>query len=156
MSQRVRHRRADVVARVVGEFERLDEVVARLRPEDWERRVPRSETRDPWTVKDAIAHIVYWKAHAARVARREPPPADERGLEYTEQNRVVYERWRDRPAADVLAWHRQVHEEVLAALAAAPDEWFGGRERSAEWPSDLDGHSAAHRVRDLEAALGEA
>src|SRR5262245_48670699 len=130
MAQRVRHRREDVVARTIAEFERLDELVARLRPEDWERRVPRSETRDPWTVKDALAHIVHWKAHAARVCRREPPPEEERGLEYPQLNRIVYARWRDRPAGDVVAWHRQVQEETMAALAAAPDDWFSGRMRS--------------------------
>lgn len=154
MPERVHHRREDVIARTIKEFELLDELVARLRPEDWERRVPRPETRDPWTVKDTLAHIVFWKAHAARVCRQEPPPDDERGLEYPQLNRLVYQRWRDRPLGDVAAWHREVHGEVLAALAAAPDDWFAGRKRSPAWPEDLDGHSAAHRLKDLETALG--
>jgi len=153
VAERVRHRRDDVVARTIREFEQLDALVARLRPEDWERRVPRPKTRDPWTVKDSVAHVLFWKANAARVLRREPPPPEERGLEYPQLNRIMYQRWRDRPVADVVAWHRQVHEEVLAALAAAPDDWFSGRERSPQWPADLDGHSAAHRLKDLEPAL---
>jgi hypothetical protein len=53
----------------------------------------------------------------------------------------------------VLAWHRQVQEDVLAALQAAPDEWFSARERNSDWPYDLDGHSAYHRVKDIERAL---
>jgi hypothetical protein len=52
-----------------------------------------------------------------------------------------------------LAWHRQVQEDVLAALKDAPEEWFSGRERGEGWPGDLDGHSTYHRVKDIEQAL---
>ena len=55
----MRHTRKTVVARTRVEFARLDRLVARLRPADWKRRVPRPPTRAPWTVKDALAHIVY-------------------------------------------------------------------------------------------------
>jgi mycothiol maleylpyruvate isomerase-like protein len=67
----VRHTRKEVVARTRHEFAVLDRLAARLRPADWKRRVPRPPTRDPWTVKDALAHIVYWKEHSARVFRGE-------------------------------------------------------------------------------------
>ena len=67
----MRHTRKEVVARARREFAQLDRLVTRLRPEDWNRRVPRPPTRDPWTVKDALAHIVYWKGHTARVIRGE-------------------------------------------------------------------------------------
>jgi hypothetical protein len=62
-------------------------------------------------------------------------------------------RWRDRPPQEVLAWHRQVQEDVLVALREAPEEWFSGKERKPIWPYDLDGHSSYHRVRDIEEAL---
>jgi hypothetical protein len=150
---RVRHSREHVVERTIREFDELDALIGRLGPEDWDRRVPRPETRDPWTVKDAIVHVLFWKAHAARVCRRQPPPDDERGLEVNQLNHLIYQRWRGRPVADVVAWHRQVQEEALAALAAAPDSWFDARERSATWPEDLDGHSASHRRKDVEAVL---
>ena len=42
---------------------------------------------------------------------------------------------------------------MLAALREAPEKWFSGRERKPEWPNDLDGHSAYHRVKDIEQAL---
>ena len=58
-----------------------------------------------------------------------------------------------KPPVQVLAWHRQVQEDALAALREAPDEWFSGKEHRAEWPFDLDGHSAYHRVKDIERAL---
>jgi hypothetical protein len=54
---------------------------------------------------------------------------------------------------NVLAWHRQVHHDVLKALSEAPDEYFSGRERGEQWPYDLDGHFKDHRVRDIEKAV---
>jgi hypothetical protein len=46
-----------------------------------------------------------------------------------------------------------VHAEVLRTLDEAPEERFNGRERAPYWPGDLDGHSAEHRVKDVERAL---
>ncbi len=78
---------------------------------------------------------------------------EEKGLSWTDGNRLIYERWRDRSPQEVLAWHRQVQDDVLAALQDAPEEWFSGRERRPELPFDLDGHSSYHRVKDIEEAL---
>jgi hypothetical protein len=147
------HTREEVIQRTIQEYELLDQLVANLTDEQWAQPLIRSETKDPWTVKDALAHIAHWKADIARSARGLPRPLEERGLNETVGNRLVYLRWRDQPARDVLAWHRQVQRDVLEALQAAPEEWFTARERRAEWPFDLDGHSAYHRVRDIERAL---
>ena len=150
----MRHTRVEVIDRTRREFAQLHRLVARLRSADWKRRVPRPPTRDPWTVKDALAHIVYWKEHTARVIRGQRRPPDMRGLEVYQINRLIYERWRRRRPSAVIQWHRRVHAEVLRTLSKIPDEWFGRRERSPQWPADLDGHSAAHRVKDIETALG--
>ena len=139
--------------RTVVEFELLDRLIGRLQAEDWERRVPRPEGRDPLTVKDALVHIVWWKDHTTRVIRRQRRPPEFRGLSVPEVNRLVYEGWRDRPPAEVVAWHRRVQENALRVLIETPAEWFGRRERSPEWPGDFDGHSTSHRVRDIEAAI---
>jgi hypothetical protein len=147
------HQREQVIERTIREFELLDKLVGSLSAQDWELPVPRSETKDPWTVKDTLAHITHFKADVARSARRQPRPAEVRGLGETAENQLIYLRWRDRPPQEVLVWHRQVQEDVLAALRDAPDEWFSGRERRAEWPYDLDGHSANHRVKDIARAL---
>jgi hypothetical protein len=151
--ERIRHTRADVVRRAQREFDLLDALVRRLAPTDWERRVPRPETRDPWTVKDALAHIVYWKSHTARAMRGERRPPELKGLEITQINEVIYKRWRERPPEVVVAWHREVHADVMRTLEAKPEEWFSKRERTPYWPGDLDGHSADHRVKDIERAL---
>ena len=73
------HTKRGVLARTRREFATLDRLVSRLTPADWKRRVPRPPTRDPWTVKDALAHIVYWKEHSARVFRGERRLPEMRG-----------------------------------------------------------------------------
>jgi hypothetical protein len=150
----MRHTREEVTQRARREFDRLDRVVARLRPADWNTRVPRPEAKDPWTVKDALAHIAHWKAHTARVIRGERRPPELRGLEVTQINHLVYQRWHRRPPSDVVKWHRRVQDDLLRTLAEKPEEWFSRRDRTPYWPGDLDGHSAEHRVKDMEAVLG--
>ncbi len=149
----MRHTREEVIRRTVEEFDRLDRLVGSLSYEDWNRLLTRPETKDPWTVKDALAHITHWKADTLRKIRKQPVPPEEKGLNWTDGNRLIYERWRDRSPQEVLAWHRQVQEAVLAALREAPEEWFSGRERRPEWPFDLDAHSSYHREKDIEDAL---
>ncbi len=149
----MRHTREEVIDRTIREFELLDNLLAGLAAEDWERLLPRSEGKEPWNVKDALAHITHWKADVARSARKQRRPPEERGLGINDGNHLVYMRWRDRSPQEVLAWHRQVHEDVLSALREAPEEWFSGKERNPLWPYDLDGHSSYHRVKDIERAL---
>jgi hypothetical protein len=147
------HSREEVIERNNQEFELLDHLVANLSNEDWRRPLLRPESKDPWTVKDALAHITHWKADVARSVRKQRRPPEERGLETNAANHLIYLRWRDRSPQEVLAWHRQVQQDVQAALRAAPEEWFTARDRNAQWPFDLDGHSAYHRIHDIQQAL---
>lgn len=149
----MRHTRAQVIKRTIREFERLDRLVSNLTDEEWNRLLIRSETKDAWTVKDTLAHITHWKADTIRKIKKQRIPIEEKGLNWTDGNRLIYERWRDRSPQEVLAWHRQVHADVLAALKSAPEKWFNGRERQPDWPYDLDGHSSDHRVKDIERTL---
>lgn len=147
------HTREEVIDRITREFELLDHLVKNLSDDEWNRPLLRSETKDPWTVKDALAHITHWKADTARSIRRQPTPADERGLGINDGNHLVYLRWRDRSPQEVLDWHRKVQQDVLTALKEAPERWFSSRQRSPQWPFDLEGHSTYHRVKDIERAL---
>ncbi len=149
----MQHSRQEVIQRTIREFELLDHLVANLSEKEWMQRVPRPEEKDPWTVKDAVAHITHFKADVIRSMHRRPKPGEVRGLGISDENHIIYLRWRDRSPQAVLAWHRQVQQKVLVALQEAPEEWFSGRERKAEWPFDLDGHSAYHRIKDIEEAL---
>ncbi|HEY3311826.1 MAG TPA: DinB family protein [Anaerolineales bacterium] len=149
----MRHTRGEVIKRTIQEFEQLDHLVGNLTADDWNRLLMRPETKDPWTVKDTLAHITHWKADTLRKIKKQPVPVEEKGLNWTDGNHLIYERWRDRSPQEVLVWHRQVQDDLLAALQDAPEEWFSGRERRLEWPFDLDGHSSYHRVNDIEQAL---
>ncbi len=152
----MRHNRAEVIKRVVREYKLLDRLVSHLTDADWRRLVPRPETKDPWTVKDALAHITHFKADVIRSMKGLPRSPEVRGLTMTAENHLIYLRWRRRSPREVLAWHRQVQKDVLTALRQAPDDWFSRRQRRAEWPFDLEGHSTYHRVKDIEQALAKA
>ena len=141
------------MARTRKEFQYLDRLVARLKPAEWRRPVPRPEGKDPWSVKDSLAHIVHWKEHTAQVFRGEKRPPELRGLEVNAINRIVYLRWHRRRPAEILAWHRQVQADVVRTLHATPEDFFTRKERGADWPGDFTSHSAWHRVRDIEAAV---
>jgi hypothetical protein len=147
------HTRDEVIDRAQREFKRLDQLVGKLRDEDWDLLVPRPEGKDPWTVKDALAHITHWKADVIRTIHRQRRSPDQQGLQENESNHLIYMRWQERTPSEVLGWHRQVQEELLQALQTAPEKWFSSRERRTEWIYDLDGHSAYHRTRDIGRAL---
>jgi len=149
----MRHTRKEVIERTIREFKLLDRLVANLSDQDWKRLVPRPETKDPWTVKDALAHVTHFKVDVIRSMNRQRKPSEVQGLGITDENHVIYLRWWNRSPREVLAWHRQVQKDVLSALKTVPEEWFSGKERHEEWPNDLDGHSAYHRGRDIEQAL---
>jgi len=119
----MRHTRKEVIKRTIQEFERLDRLVNNLTDEDWNGLLTRPETKDPWTVKDVLAHITHWKADTVRKIKKQPIPVEEKGLNWTDGNHLIYERWRDRPSQEVLAWHRQVQEDALAALQDAQMKW---------------------------------
>jgi hypothetical protein len=147
------HTREEVIRRTIQEFNLLDQLVAGLTDELWQKPLLRPEGKDPWTVKDALAHITHWKADLIRSARRQHRPVEERGLETNAANHLIYLRWHDRTPSEVLAWHRQIQVELLTTLETVPDEWFSGKQRNPEWPYDLDGHSAYHRIKDIERML---
>src|SRR4030065_1561991 len=129
----MRHNREEVIERTIQEFELLEHLVASLKNEDWERLLLRPESKDPWTVKDALTHITHWKADVARSARGQRRPPEERGLDENDANHLIYLRWRDRSPQEVLAWHRQGHEGVRGGTEGAPADWFSDRERRPEW-----------------------
>ena len=149
------HTRKEVIQRITREYRRLDRLVANLTPAQWRKLVPRPETKEPWTVKDSLAHITYWKEGVLLSARGQRRPPDLRGLNITAGNHLIFERYHKRSPREILAWHRQVQADLLKALRDAPDEWFTRPSRSADWPFDADQHSAGHRVTDIQGALAK-
>ena len=145
----MRHSREEVIERTIREFRLLDRLVARLTDEDWERLLLRPETKDPWTVKDALAHITHWKADVARSARRQPRPSEERGLGITDGNRLIYLRWRHRSPQEVLAWHKMSQSRAAGGHAMAAARDLRGAARHAAYAAGqaaVVAHVAAHEL----------
>ncbi len=151
----MRHNRKEVIQRAIQEYRLLDRQVSGLTQAEWRKPVPRPETKERWTVKDSLAHITFWKEGVLLSARGERRPPIGKGLNMTQENHVIFKRYHARSAREILAWHRQVQADLLKALRQAPDEWFTRPSRSKDWPFDIDGHSAAHRLRDIEGALAK-
>ena len=86
----MRHTRQEVIDRTTHEFDLLDRLVSHLTDEQWLLPVPRPDSKDPWTIKDTLAHITHWKADVARAARRLPVPPEERGLNITDGGANFY------------------------------------------------------------------
>lgn len=149
------HTRDEVVKRTIREFRLLDRLVSGLTPAEWRKLVPRPETKERWTVKDTLAHITYFKEAVTRAARGERRPPEMSDLTITEQNHLIYTRYHKRPPREILEWHRRVQADLVKALRAMPDEWFNRPSRSDNWPYDADGHSAEHRVKDIQGALAK-
>lgn len=143
----IRHSKGSVIARTEREHRALDRLVRRLRPGDFRRRVFDDEAPVAWTVKDALAHITAWKDVGRRSLARQHQPPEFRGTVESKRNLQVYEHWRRRTPAEVVAAHRTVHRETMATLRALPEKRFSGLARHSEWPRILDGHSAEHRER---------
>ena len=152
---KARHTKRDTMARVAAEYRALDRVVRRLGARGLREPVPgfgaRARIRrERWLAKDALAHIVEWKRQALRGVRREPSDPKLRGLPIDRKNRVLFKRWHRRPVSEVIAYHRAVHRDVVAALRSRPESYFRDPPRSPSWPNDLIGHPRGHRERHLE------
>lgn len=154
MARTVMHNKRETMARVEKEYRALDRVVRRLGTRGLGADVPGFGARarikrERWTRKDALAHIVEWRRNQLRALRKEPSDPEFKGLKIDQANRKLYRRWHSKPARAVVAYHRQVHRETMAAMRALPPAYFAKR-FSPLWPNDLIGHSAEHRRRHLE------
>jgi uncharacterized damage-inducible protein DinB len=154
----MRHTRESVLERVIDEYGALEAAIAKLHTSDRQHLLGEREGKDPWTVKDSLAHVTYWKARSMRRfrgERRKPGEAPE-PRSVIDANHMVFEEWKDRSQEDIIAWHRAVQVELVAAVQDAPDNHFSKRERPGTWPRGAIGHSTEHRLKDLEKPFAKA
>lgn len=149
----IRHRRDGVIARVQAEWDALSVLVRSSRPEDLEAIVFQRESPQMWTAKDVVAHVTEWKREGNRALTKRPRPPYQKNETLRATNARIHAEWRDRPIADVLAEAECVHQAVIEALRALPEDFFSERERSPLWPYDLAGHVAEHGRKHLERVL---
>ncbi len=81
---------------------------------------------DGWRPRDAVAHIAVWERMATRKIAGTPLPEGEEiaarepwNLDWF--NETMIERWRTRPAANVLAEFAAAHAALVAAVETAED-----------------------------------
>ena len=151
----IRHTRQGAIRRVEAEYRALDRAVHALSRDGLDRPVPdfgkrARPSRERWTYKDALAHILFWKQWQMEAIAGRPHEAKPLGRTVDQENRWVYEQWHERPARDVVAWHRRLHREVMRTLRTVESQVFATKHR-AHWPYDLVRHSELHRQRHLKA-----
>jgi uncharacterized protein (TIGR03083 family) len=135
----------------------MEAVVAHL----GEARMTESGATGGWSVKDVLAHIAsgdeWYAGEIERATRGGAPPSAEEiqkmrddGLFDNEtRNRLDYEQYKQMPLADVLAWWRRAHVQLVAAVEAAPDSvlfgpdwWTSGHIIAAVMDVPHEGHHA--------------
>jgi hypothetical protein len=113
------HSMEQLLADIEREWQALMDVARRLTPE--QMRTPDS---GGWSPRDNLAHLAEWidvllgyhmdKRPAHEVLR--VPPEVTKGWDMEVINPVLFERNRNRPAADVLAGLQQAHDRLVAKL----------------------------------------
>ncbi len=83
-----------------------------------------------WSIKDHVAHLMIYERGMVALLRHEPRWAAMQlsmkfvrdSESFDEINAVLYEHYCARPASEVLAALRDVHQELLQVLAGLMDE----------------------------------
>jgi hypothetical protein len=117
--------KARIVSQLEAERRRLEQNLAGLSPHSMLAPGVIGE----WSVKDILAHLADWESRMPvwiEAARRgESVEVPEPGLTWKQvdaANQRVYERHRDRPLDDVLAYFRATHGQFMAMVESMPEE----------------------------------
>jgi transposase-like protein len=185
-SHRPRLSRENVLAATESAHERFDRVISAVPVSALGAPMGfAAEAIDPWRVADAIAHVAHYKARVIHrlVGPDASTSAMDKKMDaycahddwndlkaadpvyntmdaFTRRrhgvNHLVFERWRDAPPKDVLAWHRSVHRYAMTKLTGAPDDWFedaGGKPRLTYSAVSAIAHHSDTHLKDIERAL---
>jgi hypothetical protein len=115
--------KADLLARIQREWAALMQTIEALTAE--QMTIPGT---GGWSVKDNLAHLADWEQFMLR-CHLQGEPAHEKlqidkttfeGLDENGENAVLYERNKDRSAADVFDGLKRSHEQIQAALERIP------------------------------------
>ena len=119
---------APIVADLAAEQSELDDVVATLSGEDWDRATP----AEGWSIRDQISHLSFFDEQAKLAAT--DPQAFNDGLSKAATDVDAFmngplERARAQPPDRVLSWWRTSRESMLAAFRGLQPgiriPWFG-------------------------------
>ena len=118
--------KAELMAQLATGWQRLDEQLRSLS----EAQLTACTAPGEWSIKDHIAHLMVYERGMVALLHHEPRWAAMQlslkfvrdSASFDEINAVLYEHYRARPAPEVLAALRDVHQELLQALAGLTDE----------------------------------
>lgn len=116
---------AELIRRIEQDWTELMNLVGRLSEAQLE--IPLD---DGWSAKDHLAHLAAWERHLLLAHLQGRPAAESLDVDEATAaqydidtlNEIIYRRNQPRPANEVLAELRQVHAQVVAALAQTPFE----------------------------------
>lgn len=111
------------LADIRATHEPLVAAVGALADEAWAEPLP---DMNGWTRKDVLAHVGWWSDHSARVVTAlragGVPYEQDPDFHIDDQNRSIFEEFRDRDAGEVRAFEAAAFERLVAAVEAASDE----------------------------------
>lgn len=115
----------DLLEATLRERGKLDAVLATLTPE----QMVEPGVVGEWSVKDVLAHLAEWERmalgwHSAglRGGAPEVPAPGYKWNQTPQLNRAIFEKHRDRPLEEVVAWFRSSREEMRGVIEPLSDE----------------------------------
>lgn len=115
--------KTELVKLIEESREKLEGVIGRLSDTQLTQT-----TDNGWSAKDHLAHLAAWEAGMAALLRQqvrhEAMNVDAETFWHGGEeavNEMIYERNRERPLADILAFFHESHQQLMAALADLSD-----------------------------------
>lgn len=123
-----------------------------------ERKMAEKPVMGKWTLKDVAAHLTFWETRPVKwfeAAERgkEPDPSPlGKDLSEDDENEWIYQQNYRRSLDDVFTESREVHEALVKAVRAMPDQdlterkhtWLGDNSLAAAMPGNTYEHYREH------------
>src|SRR5690348_6030758 len=125
--------KTELLERMQAEYEQFETLLASL--EEEQMMIP--GVNGNWSIKDHIAHLLAWQDHLQELlqavldGKKEPPKPVQEFSSVDEINEYIYQKYKDRPLAEVLVAFRASYQRVLSTVRAlsqeslnAPFPWY--------------------------------
>ena len=123
MADKLPQNTPELLSEIDREWQELQKAIKKITPEQMTAPDPGG-----WSPKDNLAHLADWM-HFMLEAHLNKRPAHEvmeidaatlAGLNEDEENAILFERSRNRPTAEVLAWLDSTYAKVVETLKKTP------------------------------------
>ena len=151
--------KSELIANIRAERERLEAVLAQIKPED----MTTSGVAGEWSVKDVLAHLAVWASRTVTAlfqAERGQKPTlgvpNDHPNDWANVNKKDYDEQKDRPLDRILADFHGSHAQLIKRLEQWQDESalfdkrrypsLGGESLARLAHGNGDEHDAEHRA----------